>query len=135
SSDGQILEFDDSSISDRHRRHRYSAGRLARCKKEYGKVSVIGGLQIRHLLVALLAIPPLYLTFILYRTGNIWIALILLAVTCLGVFIYLSPSATTFRYIFPGLIGFALFVILPLVYTVYIGFTKFNSQNLLDFGR
>jgi maltose/maltodextrin transport system permease protein len=98
-------------------------------------VSVIGGLQIRHLLVALLAIPPLYLIFILYRTGNIWIALILLAVTCLGVFVYLSPAATTYRYIFPGLIGFALFVILPLVYTVYIGFTKFNSQNLLNFER
>jgi maltose/maltodextrin transport system permease protein len=96
-------------------------------------VNVIWWLQIRHLLVALLAIPALYLTFTLYRTGNIWIALVLLAVTCLGVYIYLSPSATTFRYVFPGLIGFALFVVLPLVYTVYVGFTKYNSQNLLDF--
>jgi maltose/maltodextrin transport system permease protein len=96
---------------------------------------VIGGLQIRHVLVALLAIPALYLTFILYRAGNFWIALVLLAVICLGVFIYLSPSAITFRYIFPGLIGFALFVALPLVYTVYVGFTKYNSQNLLDFDR
>ena len=50
-------------------------------------------------------------------------------------FIYLNPSASTFRYLFPGFIGFGLFVIFPLVYTVYIGFTKYSSQNLLRFDR
>jgi maltose/maltodextrin transport system permease protein len=94
-----------------------------------------GRLQIRHLLVALLAIPALYLTFVLYHTGNFWIALGLLVVTWLGVFIYLNPSASTFRYLFPGFIGFGLFVIFPIVYTVYIGFTKYSSQNLLTFDR
>jgi maltose/maltodextrin transport system permease protein len=97
--------------------------------------ALIGRLQIRHILVALLAIPSLYLTIILYQTGNIWIALSLLVVTCLGVFIYLSPSASTFRYLFPGFIGFGIFVIFPLAYTVYIGFTKYSSQNLLRFDR
>ena len=37
--------------------------------------ALIGRLQIRHILVALLAIPALYLTFLLYQSGNIWIAL------------------------------------------------------------
>ncbi len=97
--------------------------------------ALIGRLQIRHILVALLAIPSLYLTIILYQTGNIWIALSLLVVTCLGVFIYLNPSASTFRYLFPGFIGFGIFVIFPLAYTVYIGFTKYSSQNLLRFDR
>ena len=95
--------------------------------------ALIGRLQIRHILVALLAVPSLYLTFLLYQSGNIWIALALLVVTSLGVFIYLSPSASTFRYLFPGFIGFGIFVIFPLVYTVYIGFTKYSSQNLLQF--
>jgi maltose/maltodextrin transport system permease protein len=98
-------------------------------------IELIGRLQIRHVLIALLAIPSLYLTFILYRSGNIWIALVLLLVTSLGVFIYLKPSASTFRYLFPGFIGFGIFVIFPLAYTVYIGFTKYSSQNLLDFDR
>ena len=97
--------------------------------------ALIGRLQIRHLLVVLLAIPALYLTFILYHSGNLWIGLGLLVVTCLGVFIYLSPSAMTFRYLFPGFLGFGIFVIFPLVYTVYIGFTKYSSQNLLRFDR
>ena len=96
---------------------------------------LIARLQIRHVLVALLAIPSFYLTFLLYRSGNVWIALALLVLTCLGVFIYLNPSASTFRYLFPGLVGFGIFVIFPLAYTVYIGFTKYSSQNLLDFER
>src|ERR1700733_7180105 len=97
--------------------------------------ALVSRLQIRHVLVALLALPALYLTFIFYRSGNVWIALALLAVTWLGVFIYLNPSASTFRYLFPGFIGFGLFVIFPLAYTVYIGFTKYSSQNLLRFDR
>ena len=97
--------------------------------------ALIRRLQIRHILVALLALPSLYLTFILYQSGNVWIALVLLLVTWLGVYIYLNPSASTFRYLFPGFIGFGIFVIFPLAYTVYIGFTKYSSQNLLRFDR
>ena len=55
--------------------------------------------------------------------------------TCLGVYIYLNPSANTFRYLFPGFLGFGLFVIFPIVFTIYIGFTKYSSQNLLTFDR
>jgi maltose/maltodextrin transport system permease protein len=90
---------------------------------------------IRAILIALFALPALYLAFIFYQSGNTWIALILLVVTCLGVFIYLNPAANTYRYLFPGLIGFGLFVIFPLFYTVYIGLTKYSSQNLLIFDR
>jgi len=93
------------------------------------------GFPIRQVLVVLLAIPALTLSFFVYHTGNALIALALLVVTCLGVFIYLSPSAETFRYLFPGFLGFGLFVILPLTYTVYIAFTKYSSQNLLSFDR
>ena len=93
------------------------------------------GLPIRQILVVLLAIPAVALSFFLYQTGNFYVALGLLVVTCLGVYIYLSPSANTFRYLFPGFLGFGLFVIFPLVYTIWIGFTKYSSQNLLTFER
>ena len=55
--------------------------------------------------------------------------------TCLGVYIYLNPSANTLRYLFPGFLGFGLFVIFPILFTIYIGFTKYSSQNLLTFDR
>jgi maltose/maltodextrin transport system permease protein len=90
---------------------------------------------IRQVLTVLLAIPALYVTFVLYHSGNALIAILMLVVTCLGVFIYLSPAATTFRYLFPGFLGFGIFVIFPLLYTVYIGFTKYSSENLLLFDR
>jgi maltose/maltodextrin transport system permease protein len=95
----------------------------------------VKGLPIRQILVVLLALPALALSFFIYQAGNIYVALALLVVTCLGAYIYLNPSANTFRYLFPGLLGFGLFVIFPLVYTIVIGFTKYSSQNLLTFDR
>ena len=74
------------------------------------------GLPIRQILVVLLAIPALALSFFIYQTGNFYVGLALLVVTCLGVYIYLNPSANTFRYLFPGFLGFGLFVIFPIVY-------------------
>ena len=91
--------------------------------------------SIRQVLAVLLAIPALYVTFVLYHSGNVLVALLMLVATCLGLFIYLSPTATTYRYLFPGFVGFGLFVIFPLVYTIYIGFTKYSSENLLPFDR
>ena len=92
-------------------------------------------LPIRQVLTLLLAIPALYVTFVLYHSGNALIATLMLAVTCLGIFIYLSPIANTYRYLFPGFLGFGIFVIFPLLYTIYIGFTKYSSENLLNFDR
>jgi maltose/maltodextrin transport system permease protein len=93
------------------------------------------GFPIRQILAVLLGIAALSLSFFVYQTGNVLIALAMLVVTCLGVFIYLSPSAETFRYLFPGFLGFGLFVIFPILFTIYIGFTKYSSQNLLTFDR
>ena len=41
----------------------------------------------------------------------------------------------TYRYLFPGFLGFGLFVIFPIVYMVFLSFTKYSSQNLLYFDR
>jgi maltose/maltodextrin transport system permease protein len=92
-------------------------------------------IPLRQLLAVVLALPALVLTFFVYQTGNTIVALAMLIVTSLGVYIYLSPSAESFRYMFPGLIGFAVFVILPILYTIYIGFTKYDSQNLVTIDR
>ena len=94
-----------------------------------------GTLPIRQILVALVLLPALYLNFVIYQTGNSWVALALLIVIALGAFVYLSESAYTFRYLFPGFLGFGLFVIFPIGYMVYLSFTKYSSQNLLDFDR
>jgi maltose/maltodextrin transport system permease protein len=96
---------------------------------------VKGRLQIRHVLVALFAIPALYVNFIIYHAGAAWVALAMLIVIGLGVFIFLSEAAYTYRYLFPGLLGFGLFVIFPIAYMVFLSFTKYSSKNLLTFDR
>jgi maltose/maltodextrin transport system permease protein len=99
------------------------------------KNDVKGGLHIRHLLVALFVIPALYLNFVIYRAGAAWVALAILIVIGLGAFIYTSESAYTFRYLFPGLLGFGIFVIFPIAYMVFLSFAKYSSMNLLTFDR
>jgi len=51
----------------------------------------------------------------------------------LGLFVYTSRGAYTYRYLFPGLSAIALFIVLPIIYTVWIGFTNYSSKNLLTF--
>ena len=88
---------------------------------------------IRLLIAALVVLPVLYLIFLIYRSGNSWLGIAILGLLALALYIYLSPRAYTFRYLFPGLFAFALFVIFPLLYTVYISFTKYSSSHLLSY--
>ena len=94
-----------------------------------------GRFQIRHALVALFAIPALYLNFVVYHAGAAWVALAMLIVIGLGAFIFLNESAYTYRYLFPGFLGFGLFVIFPIAYMIFLSFTKYSSKNLLTFDR
>ena len=88
---------------------------------------------IRLLIAALVILPVLYLDFLTYQSGNNWLGVVILGLLALGLYIYLSPRAYTFRYLFPGLLAFSLFVIFPLLYTVYISFTKYSSSHLLSY--
>jgi maltose/maltodextrin transport system permease protein len=81
------------------------------------------------------ALPALYFDFVLYETGSTWIALGLLVLIGLGCYIYLSERAYSYRYLFPGLLGFGLFVIFPLLYTVFVSLTRYSSSNLLPYER
>jgi maltose/maltodextrin transport system permease protein len=99
------------------------------------ETTVNGAFPIRQFILALVLLPALYLNFVIYQTGNIWVALAMLIVLGLGAFIYLHESGYTYRYLFPGLLGFGLFVIFPILYMVFLSFTKYSSRNLLDFDR
>jgi maltose/maltodextrin transport system permease protein len=109
--------------------------KLARLQQSFVLKDSRPALSIRHLLIALVALPALYLDFVIYETGSTWIALGLLVVVGLGIYIYLSNRAYTYRYLFPGFVGFALFVIFPLVYTVFVSLTRYSSSNLLPYER
>ncbi len=56
-----------------------------------------------------------------------------MAAAALGAaWVYNSPRARASRYLLPGLATFAVFVLLPLLYTVYIAFTNYSGEHLLS---
>jgi maltose/maltodextrin transport system permease protein len=92
-------------------------------------------LSLRHVLVILLVLPALYLDFLAYESGSTWVALALLVIIGIGAYIYLDKRAEAYRYLFPGLIGFGLFVIFPILYTVVVSLTRYSSTHLLSYER
>jgi len=77
----------------------------------------------------------LLLVFQLYVGGNALLAAAVAGGLGLAIFVYTARRGYTYRYLFPGLAGITLFVVLPLVYTVWIGFTNYSAKNLLTFER
>jgi maltose/maltodextrin transport system permease protein len=49
--------------------------------------------------------------------------------------VYASQRSLAWKYLFPGVAGMLVFVALPLLYTVQIGFTNYSSNNLLTEDR
>jgi maltose/maltodextrin transport system permease protein len=82
-------------------------------------------------LVAVVALPALFVAFNAYLAGAPILGSVALGLTLLLSVIFLHPRLYTWRYLAPGLLTFATFVIFPLAYTVYIGFTNYSSANLL----
>lgn len=91
--------------------------------------------KLQTILTLAITLPALYVTFLIYQSGQLTIALAILALTGLFNFIYLNGKAYTYRYLFPGLLGFGLFIIFPLIYTFVIGFSKYEASNLLPHER
>lgn len=85
--------------------------------------------------VVLLGALLLWLAAVVFFAGHTGIAIGVGLLAFATVYIYLSKKAYSWRYLLPGLVGFGLFVIYPLIYTVYIGFTNYSSLNLLTYDR
>jgi len=89
----------------------------------------------KAIVVGILVLALLYTVWKVAASGQVLLAVAWLALVSVGFYVYLARSAYTWRYIFPGLLGALGFVILPLAYTVRLGFTNYSSRNLLTFER
>ncbi|HMG22009.1 MAG TPA: maltose ABC transporter permease MalF [Kofleriaceae bacterium] len=90
------------------------------------------GSRIAVVLAALVALVSVYQ---LYLGGNLALAAACTAGFGLAFYVFTARRTYTYRYLFPGLAGIAMFTVLPLAYTVWIGFTNYSSKNLLTFER
>jgi maltose/maltodextrin transport system permease protein len=91
--------------------------------------------RLRWTATAAAALALLGLTWLVASTGQAWLAAAWLAASGLGLYVYTARPAYTWRYLFPGLAGMAIFVVLPIAYTVRVGFTNYSARNLLTFER
>lgn len=82
-----------------------------------------------------LALASLYFVTIVYAAGEFLLAGTILVVVALAAWVYTSPRFYAWRYLFPGVAAVAIFVVLPILYTVTIGFTNYSTNNLLKFER
>lgn len=84
---------------------------------------------------ALVSVFALYFIFSLYAAGEPLWALGALVLFGIGFAIYLTSWSTAARYTFPGITAILLFIALPLLFTMQIGFTNYSSNHLLSFDR
>jgi maltose/maltodextrin transport system permease protein len=84
-------------------------------------------------IVAVLA--GLYFVFSLYLAGQPLWALGALILVAIGIAIYTTNWSIAARYTYPGLTAIFIFIALPLLFTMQIGFTNYSSNHLLTFDR
>lgn len=66
-----------------------------------------------------------------YR-GHYFIATTFALVSFISALIFGKKDAYAFRFLYPGLITFLFFMVLPIVFTVYIGFTNLSTGHYLS---
>ncbi|MDP6190747.1 MAG: maltose ABC transporter permease MalF, partial [Gammaproteobacteria bacterium] len=85
--------------------------------------------------LALIVAALLYSAWIVYLVGQPLFGVLLLFVAMVSGVVFSSRRFYTLRFIVPGMITMILFVIFPIVYTIYLGFTNYGSFNLLHYER
>ena len=79
---------------------------------------------LKWLIVGLFALFTGYLIVLMYAQGEYLFAMLTLLLSSVGLYIYANRRAYSWRYVYPGLAGMSLFVLFPLVCTIFIAFTK-----------
>ncbi len=86
-------------------------------------------------IVLVISAGCLYAVWTLYLLGQPLLAGLVLALAVAFTAIYTQKRFYAGRFIFPGIAAILLFVVFPIVYTIYLGFTNYSFLNLLTFER
>ncbi|MBD1388443.1 maltose ABC transporter permease MalF [Neiella sp. HB171785] len=93
------------------------------------------GLWIKILALAATILIGGYAVIAMYASGEYLFAIVTLVLFSLGIYVFTNPRTYAHRYIFPGVAGMAIFIVFPMLYTVYISFTNYSGTNLLTLER
>jgi maltose/maltodextrin transport system permease protein len=90
---------------------------------------------LRYGLLAALALGLMYVVWGLYLAGEPLFAAVVMALLVGIVIIFGARRFYTARFVFPGIAAVLIFIVLPVLYTTYVGFTNYSARNLLTFDR
>jgi maltose/maltodextrin transport system permease protein len=86
-------------------------------------------------LVAAISLAGLYGVWVLYLLDQPLLASLVLVAAVGFAVVFGQRRFYTTRFIYPGIVAILIFVVFPMIYTIYIGFTNYSSFNLLSFER
>jgi len=84
------------------------------------------------LLIAIFDAVLIWFVWMAISYGEFVVASLTLVILITFNVIFLKESAYPFRYMFPGLICFFLFLVLPIIFTIYVAFTNLGTGHLLS---
>ena len=87
---------------------------------------------VARLFVTLLACAGGGASYVLARADHGMLAIFMVLITCISVYIFVAPRAYPYRYMYPGLITFLFFMVLPTLFIVVIGFTNLGTGHFLS---
>ncbi|OBX00328.1 maltose transporter membrane protein [Gallibacterium genomosp. 1] len=90
---------------------------------------------VRYSLILAILLLDFYAVMLMYSQGEYLFAILTLVILTSGVYIFSSPKAYAWRYVYPGITGMIIFILFPLVATIAIAFTNYSSTNQLSFER
>ncbi|MCO4792878.1 MAG: maltose ABC transporter permease MalF [Bacteriovoracaceae bacterium] len=77
-------------------------------------------------------IAGLVLSLYLFNSTHVFMGVLSLVITVASGVIFFSKKAQAMRFMYPGLLTFVLFMILPIIFTVYIAFTNLSTGHFLS---
>src|SRR2546423_15070053 len=91
----------------------------------------LSGAALRLIGLAFVDAVYLWFSYVLVRDGLAIAAVVLLIVTALLNWIFLSDKLYPIRWLSPGLLLMLLMVVYPLVFTIYVALTNYSDGHIL----
>ena len=89
----------------------------------------------RILFAGVAVVAATYAAFLLYAMAQPLFGAMALCLAVATALVFFWGRAEAWRFVFPGLAAVLLFVLFPVVYTIWLGFTNYSSFNLLTYDR
>lgn len=72
------------------------------------------------------------LSYFFWINDVVAISVLISAIGVTSLVIFLHPKATAIRFLYPGLLTFLLFMLIPMLFTIYVSFTNLSTGHFLS---